>query len=172
MLEPNGSIFKWTQTDQEVGNCWCVIAGGACVYSFPIWLYYDNVSRNQSKRWNKHYSFLFSAAGLPCALFQHKYNVHFLCTSNLLLHSKWWMVLLVSLSTSLFYHLLGYLCTYILCIPQHSVKHQDLGLGLCSWGPHHHDPIYHSPTWWQPYAEWICVPCWSRRQVPLPHLWC
>ncbi|KAF8263906.1 hypothetical protein EI94DRAFT_1703635 [Lactarius quietus] len=49
-----------TRTDPEVGNHW-----------------------NQSKRWNKHYSFLFSAAGLPHALFQHKYNVHFLCTSNL-----------------------------------------------------------------------------------------
>ena len=83
MLKPNGCILKWTRTDPEVGNRWRVIAGGARVYSFPIWLYCDDVSGNQSKRWNKHYSFLFSAAGLPHALFQHEYNVHFLCTSNL-----------------------------------------------------------------------------------------
>ncbi|KAH8983089.1 hypothetical protein EDB86DRAFT_3066391 [Lactarius hatsudake] len=83
VLEPNGSIFQWTQTDPKVGNRWRVLAGGARVYSFPIWLYCDDVSGNQSKRWNKHYSFLFSAAGLPRTLFQHEYNVHFLCTSNL-----------------------------------------------------------------------------------------
>ncbi|KAH9003025.1 hypothetical protein EDB86DRAFT_3063037 [Lactarius hatsudake] len=62
VLEPNGSIFQWTQTDPKVGNRWRVLAGGARVYSFPIWLY---------------------SAGLPRTLFQHKYNVHFLCTSNL-----------------------------------------------------------------------------------------
>ncbi|KAH8982323.1 hypothetical protein EDB86DRAFT_2834406 [Lactarius hatsudake] len=83
MLEPNGSIFQWTQTDPKVGNRWRVLAGGARVYSFPIWLYCDDVSGNQLKRWNKHYSFLFSAVGLPCTLFQHEYNVHFLCTLNL-----------------------------------------------------------------------------------------
>jgi hypothetical protein len=48
-----------------------------------MWLYCDDVSGNQSKKWNKHYSFLFSAADLPRALFQHEYNVHFLCTSNI-----------------------------------------------------------------------------------------
>ncbi|KAH9044117.1 hypothetical protein EDB83DRAFT_2507524 [Lactarius deliciosus] len=84
VLEPNGSIFQWTLTDPKVGNRWRVLAGGARVYSFPIWLYCDDVSGNQSKRWNKHYSFLFSAAGLPRTLFQHEYNVHFLCTSNML----------------------------------------------------------------------------------------
>jgi len=79
-----GSIVLWTRTNSEIGNQWHVIAGGARhVYSFPIWLYCDDVSGNQSKRWNKHYSFLFSAAGLPCALFQYEYNVHFLCTSNI-----------------------------------------------------------------------------------------
>lgn len=83
MLEPNGGIFQWMWTDPRVGNHWRIIAGGARVYSFLIWLYCDDVSGNQSKRWNKHYSFLFSAAGLPHALFQHEYHVHFLCTSNL-----------------------------------------------------------------------------------------
>ena len=84
MLESNGTtIVPWTQTDPGVRNQWRVITGGAHIYSFPIWLYCDDVSGNQSKKWNKHYSFLFSAAGLPRALFQHEYNVHFLCTSNI-----------------------------------------------------------------------------------------
>ncbi|KAI9435019.1 hypothetical protein BJY52DRAFT_1131296, partial [Lactarius psammicola] len=76
-------IVQWTQTDPKVGNRWRVLAGGAHVYSLPIWLYCDDISGNQSKKWNKHYSFLFSVAGLPRVLFQHKYNVHFLCTSNI-----------------------------------------------------------------------------------------
>ena len=83
MLEPNGGIFQWMQTDPQVGNCWHIIAGGAHVYSFPIWLHCDAISENQSKRWNKHYLFLFLVVGLPRALFQHEYHVHFLCTSNL-----------------------------------------------------------------------------------------
>ncbi|KAF8260388.1 hypothetical protein EI94DRAFT_1773711 [Lactarius quietus] len=64
IVSGNGHVFNWTQTDPEVGNRWHVLAGGARV-------------------WNKHYLFLFLAAGLPRALFQHEYNVHFLCTSNL-----------------------------------------------------------------------------------------
>ena len=83
MLQPNGAIVLWMRTNPDSGNRWRIIAGRAHVYSFPIWLYCDNVSGNQSKKWNKHYSFLFSAAGLPRALFQHEYNVHFLCTSNI-----------------------------------------------------------------------------------------
>jgi hypothetical protein len=83
MIEPNGRIIEWTRTDPGVGNRWRALACGARVYSFPIWLYCDDVSGNQSKKWNKHYSFLFSAAGLPRILFQHEYNVHFLCTSNI-----------------------------------------------------------------------------------------
>ena len=75
MFEPNGAVFQWMWTDPQVGNCWCILAGGVCMYSFPIWLYCDDVSKNQSKRWNKHYSFLFLAAGLPCALFQHECHV-------------------------------------------------------------------------------------------------
>lgn len=83
ILEQGGAVVPWTRTDPKIGNRWRGIAGGALVYSFPIWLYCDDVSGNQSKKWNKHYSFLFSAAGLPRALFQHEYNVHFLCTSNI-----------------------------------------------------------------------------------------
>ncbi len=83
ILQPDGGIVPWLRTQPNVGNCWRVLASGACVYCFPIWLYCDDVSGNQSKKWNKHHSFLFSPAGLPRVQFQKEYNVHFLCTSNL-----------------------------------------------------------------------------------------
>ncbi|KIJ60407.1 hypothetical protein HYDPIDRAFT_177473 [Hydnomerulius pinastri MD-312] len=73
----------WTLTDPLEGNRWRVLAGGARVYAFPIWLYCDDTSGNLSKRWNKHNSFLFTPAGLPRAEVHQEYNVHFLCTSNL-----------------------------------------------------------------------------------------
>ena len=83
VLEPNGSVLAWTQTDPKVGNRWCALADGARMVSFLLWLYCDDVLGNQSKKWNKHHSFLFLAASLPRSLSQQEYNVHFLCTSNL-----------------------------------------------------------------------------------------
>ncbi|KAI5992358.1 hypothetical protein F5J12DRAFT_726969, partial [Pisolithus orientalis] len=76
LLEP------WTLTNPHEGNHWHVLANGAYVYGFPIWLYCDDTSGNVSKRWNKHHSFLFTPAGLPHAAVHQEYNVHFLCTSN------------------------------------------------------------------------------------------
>ncbi|THU88786.1 hypothetical protein K435DRAFT_635318, partial [Dendrothele bispora CBS 962.96] len=46
-------------------NPWRTKAKGKRVLAFPIWLYCDDTSGNQSKKWNKHNSFLFTAAGLP-----------------------------------------------------------------------------------------------------------
>ncbi|KAH9040605.1 hypothetical protein EDB84DRAFT_1436749 [Lactarius hengduanensis] len=83
LLDPTGGIQEWTRTDPATGNYWHGMAHGARVVCFPIWLYCDDVSGNLSKKWNKHNSFLFSAAGLPRALIQQEYNIHFLCTSNL-----------------------------------------------------------------------------------------
>jgi hypothetical protein len=131
MFEPNGSIFKWARTDPEVGNRWRVITGGAHVYSFPIWLYCNDVSGNQSKRRNKHYSFLFTAAGLPHALFQHEYNIHFLCTSNLAALLE--MMDGIVNQFEYVFPLLPIGPKYLLwLIPQGCVGHWDLGLGLCS----------------------------------------
>ncbi|KAI6145978.1 hypothetical protein BKA82DRAFT_4330491 [Pisolithus tinctorius] len=76
LLEP------WTFTNPHEGNHWHVLANGAYVYGFPIWLYCDDTSGNVSKCWNKHHSFLFTPAGLPHAAVHQEYNVHFLCTSN------------------------------------------------------------------------------------------
>ncbi|KAG1813074.1 hypothetical protein DFJ58DRAFT_720359 [Suillus subalutaceus] len=56
---------------------------GARVFVMPLWLYCDDTSGNLLKKWNKHNSFLFTAAGLPRADIHQEYNVHFLCTSNL-----------------------------------------------------------------------------------------
>ena len=55
------------------------------VIAYPVFLYCDNTSGNQSKNWNKHISFLISSAGLPCQDLALEYNIHFLCTSNLVL---------------------------------------------------------------------------------------
>ncbi|KAI9430425.1 hypothetical protein H4582DRAFT_2113848 [Lactarius indigo] len=77
ILRPDGEVVPWSRTQPSVGNRWRVRASGAFVYCFPIWLYCDDVSGNQSKKWNKHYSFLFSPAGLPRAHFQKEYNCPF-----------------------------------------------------------------------------------------------
>ncbi|KIK31485.1 hypothetical protein CY34DRAFT_103231 [Suillus luteus UH-Slu-Lm8-n1] len=49
----------------------------------PLWLYCDDTSGNLLKKWNKHNSFLFTAAGLPRAAVHKEFNVHFLWTSNI-----------------------------------------------------------------------------------------
>ncbi|KAI0258001.1 hypothetical protein BC834DRAFT_964009 [Gloeopeniophorella convolvens] len=78
-----GPLVPWTRTNASIGNPWRARAKGARVYCFMMWVYCDDVSGNQSKRWNEHNSILFSPAGLPRVLLQQEYNVHFLCTSNI-----------------------------------------------------------------------------------------
>jgi hypothetical protein len=73
----------WTFTDPKIGNHWHALAQGSRVAAFPIWLYCDDTSGNVSKKWNEHYSFLFTAACLPHTEAQKEFNVHFLSTSNL-----------------------------------------------------------------------------------------
>lgn len=80
---PDSHVTAWTLTDPMSGNRWRALAKGSRVYAFPIWLYCDDMSGNMSKKWNKHNSFLFTAAGLPRSQVHLEYNVHFLCTSNL-----------------------------------------------------------------------------------------
>ncbi|KAG1754450.1 hypothetical protein EDB19DRAFT_1892445 [Suillus lakei] len=63
--EPNGELQPWTLTNPSEGNQWCVRASGARVFAMPLWLYCNNTSGNLLKKWNKHNSFLFTAAGLP-----------------------------------------------------------------------------------------------------------
>lgn len=78
-----GGISPWIHTDPKLGNRWRHLARGHRVVAFPFWLYCDDTSGNLSKKWNKHNSFLFTAAGLPRHLVHREYNIHFLATSNL-----------------------------------------------------------------------------------------
>ncbi|KIK60057.1 hypothetical protein GYMLUDRAFT_244835 [Collybiopsis luxurians FD-317 M1] len=82
--DAHGGFLPWTYTsDPQKGNNWRQKADGHCVYAFPIWLYCDDTSGNKSKKWNKHNSFLFTAAGLNCQDAHAQYHVHFLATSNI-----------------------------------------------------------------------------------------
>jgi len=42
-------LEPWSLTNPHEGNPWHVHVKGACVYSFPIWLYCDDTSGNLSK---------------------------------------------------------------------------------------------------------------------------
>ncbi|KAJ7780683.1 hypothetical protein DFH07DRAFT_910197 [Mycena maculata] len=81
-IECQGKIEAWTKTSPVKGNRWRELSAGHRVLAFPIWLYCDDTSGNTSKRWNKHNSFLFTAAGLPRKFVHRESNVHFLSTSN------------------------------------------------------------------------------------------
>ncbi|KAJ6616937.1 hypothetical protein B0H10DRAFT_1798409, partial [Mycena sp. CBHHK59/15] len=73
----------WTKTNAAEGNRWRKQATGHRVVAFPVWLYCDDTSGNTSKKWNKHNSFLFTAAGLPRKYVHQESNIHFLSTSNI-----------------------------------------------------------------------------------------
>ncbi|KAJ7020784.1 hypothetical protein C8F04DRAFT_1213983 [Mycena alexandri] len=81
-IEKAGEIKKWTHTKPKEGNRWRNLSTGHRVLAFPIWLYCDDTSGNTSKKWNKHNSFLFTAAGLPRKFVHRESNIHFLSTSN------------------------------------------------------------------------------------------
>ncbi|EGO30446.1 hypothetical protein SERLADRAFT_404610 [Serpula lacrymans var. lacrymans S7.9] len=74
-----GQVQQWTQ---PLSNPWRTKAGGAQVVAYPVFIYCDDTSGNQSKKWNEHNSFLMSAAGLPREHLHREYNLHFLYTSN------------------------------------------------------------------------------------------
>ncbi|KAJ3720842.1 hypothetical protein DFJ43DRAFT_1001105 [Lentinula guzmanii] len=84
IYDQNRGFSPWKYTpDPSKGNPWREKAKGHPVYAFPIWLYCDDTSGNKSKKWNKHNSFLFTAAGLDPQEAHAQYHVHFLSTSNL-----------------------------------------------------------------------------------------
>ncbi|KAJ7469074.1 hypothetical protein FB451DRAFT_1177070 [Mycena latifolia] len=78
--DPTLPLEDWTQ---PFVNEWRVKGAGRRVHSVPLWTYCDDTSGNISKKWNKHNSILFTLAGLPRALTQMLYNIHFIATSNL-----------------------------------------------------------------------------------------
>ena len=79
-------VHPWAYTDPMSGNPWRARSvknnQSHRVVAFPMWLYCDDTSGNMSKKWNKHNSWLFTAAGLPREMAQQEANVHFLSTSN------------------------------------------------------------------------------------------
>ncbi|KAJ3966306.1 hypothetical protein EV361DRAFT_809262 [Lentinula raphanica] len=81
----DNELSEWTYTDIAHGfqNRWRVQGKGHRVLTFAMWLYCDDTSGNVSKKWNKHNSFLFTAAGLPREHVHQQNNIHFLSTSNL-----------------------------------------------------------------------------------------
>jgi hypothetical protein len=81
--DSTNNIVPWTKTEASKGNRWRKQADGHRVVAFPVWLYCDDTSGNTSKRWNKHNSFLFTAAGLPRQYVHLESNIHFLSTSNI-----------------------------------------------------------------------------------------
>lgn len=80
--ESSKEFVIWEKTELGKGNRWRSKSNGKRVLAFPIWLYCDDTSGNVSKKWNKHNSFLFTAAGLPRHLANKESNIHFLSTSN------------------------------------------------------------------------------------------
>ncbi|KAI5992866.1 hypothetical protein EDC04DRAFT_2613469 [Pisolithus marmoratus] len=84
LIEMRGcGVLPWTLTNPAVSNRWCMLAWGHHVLSYMIWLYCDNTSGNTSKKWNKHNSFLFTAARLPHVMVHKESSIHFLATSNI-----------------------------------------------------------------------------------------
>jgi hypothetical protein len=58
------------------------MANGRPVYLVPLIIFEDDMSGNQSKQWNKHYSAYFSNASLPRHLIEQEFYTRFICTSN------------------------------------------------------------------------------------------
>ena len=73
-------LLPW---EEPLPNPWRLKAKGKRVFTPPIDLYCDDTSGNQSKRWNKHNSFLFTLAGLDPKYAHLMYHIHFLATSNI-----------------------------------------------------------------------------------------
>ncbi|KAH9978409.1 hypothetical protein BJV74DRAFT_879458 [Russula compacta] len=51
------------------------------VYSVPLVIFQDDVSGNQSKQWNKHYSCYLSNGMIPCQKLESEFHVHFVAMS-------------------------------------------------------------------------------------------
>ncbi|KAF8156771.1 hypothetical protein B0H34DRAFT_859450 [Crassisporium funariophilum] len=75
-----GGLNAWSRPAKNQRR---LCSNGHRVLSLPLWLYCNDTSGSQSKKWNKHNSFLFMLAGLLRQLVHRESNIHFLSTSNL-----------------------------------------------------------------------------------------
>ena len=57
------------------------ITGSCMIYSVPLVIFQDNVSGNQSKQWNKHYSCYMSNGTIPRQKLESEFHVRFVATS-------------------------------------------------------------------------------------------
>lgn len=57
------------------------VAGDRMVYSIPLIIFQDDVSGNQSKQWNKHYSCYMSNGAVPRTKLDGDFQVRFIATS-------------------------------------------------------------------------------------------
>ncbi|KAJ7069017.1 hypothetical protein B0H15DRAFT_807270 [Mycena belliarum] len=57
-------------------------AGERMVYSIPLAVFIDDVSGNQSKQWNKHFSCYMSNGALPRTKLENEFHVRFVATST------------------------------------------------------------------------------------------
>lgn len=57
------------------------VANGRMVYSIPLIIFIDDVSGNQSKQWNKHFSCYMSNGALPRTKLESEFHVRFVATS-------------------------------------------------------------------------------------------
>jgi hypothetical protein len=56
-------------------------AKGRMVYSVPLIIFMDDVSRNVSKQWNKHHAIYMSNANLPREMLEKEFCVRFVTSS-------------------------------------------------------------------------------------------
>ncbi|KAH9811012.1 hypothetical protein DFH28DRAFT_1085197 [Melampsora americana] len=76
------SNYMYMQPAYPMTNPWREKAQGKVICHVPLALYSDDTLGNVAKKWNKHMSIYFTLAGLPPALSNKEFNIHFLATPN------------------------------------------------------------------------------------------
>jgi len=71
---------EWEELTSE--NHWKKSSGGLHVEMVPLVLFSDDVSGNESKKWNKFDVWAMLLAGLPKSANHQLENIHFICASN------------------------------------------------------------------------------------------
>ena len=61
---------------------WKRVSGGHILEMIPIVLFSDNVSGNESKKWNELNVWAMMLGGLPKELIRKLENIHFMCASS------------------------------------------------------------------------------------------